>query len=336
MQLSQEEIRQLFSAFNDINVLVVGDVMIDSYIWGKVERISPEAPVPIVTVQKYESTLGGAANVALNLKALGANPVLVSVIGNDKSADELLQLMQKQDLPVDGILKSDQRITTTKSRILGNKTQLLRIDEEIEQDLNVADTEKLLFKIEEVLSGIDVVVLEDYNKGVLTEQIISGIIQMANDRNIPVAVDPKKKNFNAYRKVTLFKPNFKELCEGLKIEVDIRNLDSLQEAADKLHESQEIQMVLCTLSEHGIFISRKHAEGKEHHLLPAHLRSIADVSGAGDSVISVAALLLAQKRSPEEIAAIANLAGGLVCEQVGVVPVDKAVLLDEALKRLGK
>ena len=331
---SGKEIEKLFEAFNNLNVLVAGDVMIDAYLWGKVERISPEAPVPIVSVNRRESLLGGAANVALNLKALGANPILCSVIGNDSRGDEFLKLLEKERLDTSGICRSDERITTTKFRIIGNKAQMLRVDEEIDTDISPADTAKLLDVVTRILDkpGAAVIILQDYNKGVLTSQSISRILEIAHKKNIPVTADPKKENFGNYKGIALFKPNLKELREGLRMDIEPGNTSQLLHAINQLHEQQAIETVLTTLSESGVLISRhKDGEPREVVSLPAHLRSIADVSGAGDTVISVASLCLALGTSMHELAAIANLAGGLVCEHVGVVPVNKEKLLAETI-----
>lgn len=331
---SGEEIKKLFKAFGNLNVLVVGDVMIDAYLWGKVDRISPEAPVPIVAVHRRESLLGGAANVALNLKALGANPILCSVIGNDARGNEFLELLKKECLDTSGICRSNERITTTKFRIIGNKAQMLRVDEEIDDDLNEADAARLIESVSSILKkkGIDVIILQDYNKGVLTPITISSVIKEAQEKKIPVAVDPKKANFNLYNGVSLFKPNLKELREGLKMDIEPGNTSQLLNAIDKLHEDQFIETVLTTLSEAGVLVSRlKEGEDRQVVNVPAHVRSIADVSGAGDTVISVAALCIALETSAHELAVISNLAGGLVCEHIGVVPVNKEKLLAETL-----
>lgn len=334
MMRSGKEIEKLFEAFNNLNVLVVGDVMIDSYLWGKVERISPEAPVPIVSVYRRESLLGGAANVALNLKALGANPILCAVIGNDARGDEFLKLLKKEGLDTSGICRSDARITTTKFRIIGNKAQMLRVDEEVDSDINSDDTVNLLAVVSRIIehAGAAVIILQDYNKGVLTQHSISRIIDIAHKNNIPVTADPKKTNFEIYRGIALFKPNLKELREGLKMEIEPGDKSQLLQAINRLHEQQSIETVLTTLSESGVLISR-HKDGQPREVvsLPAHLRAIADVSGAGDTVISVASLCLALGTSIHELAAISNLAGGLVCEHVGVVPVNKEKLLAETL-----
>jgi D-glycero-beta-D-manno-heptose-7-phosphate kinase len=334
MMRNAQEIKQLFRAFDNLNVLVAGDVMIDAYLWGKVERISPEAPVPIVSVHHRENLLGGAANVALNLKALGANPILCSVIGNDARGNEFIELLQKEGLDTSGICRSAERITTTKFRIIGNKAQMLRVDEEIDTDLNPADFGKLSDSVSSILNskGIDVIILQDYNKGVLCRDTINRILEEARKKKIPVAVDPKKANFNAYQGIALFKPNLKELREGLKMDIEQGNTSQILNAIDKLHDEQDIETVLATLSEAGVLVSRlKDGAAREVISIPAQLRSIADVSGAGDTVISVAALCLALGATAHEIAVISNMAGGLVCEHIGVVPVNKEKLLSEIL-----
>ncbi len=333
MIITEAEITQLFEKFGSSRVLVIGDVMIDAYLSGKVDRISPEAPVPVVALKKRNNMLGGAANVALNIKALGAEAILCSVIGNDKQGDEMLNLMKNAGLSDAGMIRSDKRITTTKFRIIGNRMQMLRIDEEIDTDLDPIDTAAILQRISGLLTTHkpDVIIFQDYNKGVLSPGVIEAVSAMAAKAGIPVAVDPKKKNFSAYKGITLFKPNLKEVSEGLKIDVNPLSTESLQAAADALHLSQDVRMVMITLSEHGVFISAKNRlSGDVSAVIPAVLRDIADVSGAGDTVISVAALCLATDTDPIFLASLSNLAGGLVCEQSGVVPVDKFRLMAEA------
>ncbi len=332
MLITEEEITHLFSRFSLCKVLVIGDVMVDSYLIGKVDRISPEAPVPVVALKERNNLLGGAANVALNIKSLGAEAILCSVIGNDKQADILLDLMKKEGLKPDGIIRSSDRITTTKFRIIGNRMQMLRVDEEVDTDLNVADSSELLASISNLITNHkpDVIILQDYNKGVLSPYVIEKVAEMASEAGIPVAVDPKKKNFTAYKGITLFKPNLKEISEGLKTDVDPLSIESLRKAAEILHNKQNVQLVMITLSEYGVFVSSKNADGDISVIIPAVLRSIADVSGAGDTVISVAALCLATQTDPVFMATLSNLAGGLVCEESGVVPVNKIRLMVEA------
>jgi rfaE bifunctional protein kinase chain/domain len=281
--------------------------------------------------------LGGAANVALNLKSLGAEAVLCSVIGHDPKGTDFRQLLTEAGIPGEAVITSNERITTTKFRVFGNKTQMLRVDEEVTSDLAPGDQSLLLGKISEILekSAIHAIILQDYNKGILTEDLIRKVIRMAGVHHIPVVVDPKRKNFLQYKGAALFKPNLKELREGLSRDIRIDDRKGLEDAASYLHKELEISAVMVTLSEQGVFISRQEVDGKiVRHFIPAHLRNISDVSGAGDTVISVAALGLACGLEPEEIAALANLAGGLVCEEVGVVPVNREKLLNESLTLL--
>ena len=327
-------IKNIFTKFNSLKAIVIGDVMIDSYIWGKVERISPEAPVPVVAVDKRENRLGGAANVALNLQALGATPILCSVIGNDSKGDLFFDILKEQKLSSKGILKSKKRITTTKFRVIGNNTQMLRVDEENNSDISDEETKTFFNNIEKIIKQekIDVIIFEDYDKGVITPALINKIAALASKNSIPVVADPKKKNFKEYKNITLFKPNLKELKDGMKIDFITNSQPELEQAAKTLQINNNIEFVMVTLSEAGIYFSQKEKNKiirKQN--IPAHVRNIADVSGAGDTVISVAALCLALKLDICWVAAISNLAGGLVCEEVGVVPINKEKLLKEAL-----
>lgn len=324
------DIKKSFKEFTGKKVLVIGDVMIDSYLWGKVERISPEAPVPVVSVNKKEIRPGGAANVAVNVQAMDAVPYLFSVIGNDKAAADFISVMKENKMPVDGILKSANRTTTVKTRVIGNRHQLLRVDEEVADDIGNADNKKF---INHVCSFItkekpSVIIFEDYDKGLLNEENISAIVETARLYNIPVAVDPKKKNFLFYKNVDLFKPNLKELREGLKLDLEKIAVSQIKSETEKFRKNQKIKTLLLTLSENGIYFGTN----TSHEIIPAHIRNISDVSGAGDTVISVAALCMAIGLPAHDIAWLSNLAGGLVCEKVGVVSIDKNLLLDEAVK----
>jgi rfaE bifunctional protein kinase chain/domain len=329
LKLTKEEIKRIFDCFIGKKVLVIGDVMLDSYWWGNVERISPEAPVPIVHTRKKEYRLGGAANVALNLKRLGAEPIICSVIGHDSDGEILLRLLGNENISAEGIIVSDIRPTTVKTRIISGKNQLLRIDIEEDDLLNPEDTSSLESKISELIKVIDLIIFEDYDKGVISQHIIEEIVKKAIDLKIPVAVDPKKRNFMAYENVTLFKPNLRELSEGLKIDLNTgSDINEIKEAAKLLQNKLQVDQVLITLSEKGVYLSEKNGTS---HQIPAHIRDIFDVSGAGDTVISVAALALLANVSGDVVAALANLAGGLVCEKVGVVPIDKEELMKEAI-----
>lgn len=326
--MQYDSIEAIFDAFSQQRVLIIGDVMVDSYLWGKVERISPEAPVPIVNVQRREKRLGGAANVAMNIQALGAEPILCSVIGHDGSGTDLLNLLDDHQLSQEGILQSKDRITTIKHRILSGHQHILRVDQENTADLTPKESEDLLDLVKKLADTCQAIIFEDYDKGVLGEALIQGVIAYANAKGIPTIVDPKKKNFLNYTGATLFKPNLKELKDGLKIDFNAKDANELKEAVTKLKETLQVKQALVTLSELGVYMDN----GSEKVHIPAHLRSIADVSGAGDTLVSVAALCLALNTSPRFTAALSNLAGGLVCEHLGVVSIDKQLLLNEAIK----
>ncbi|MEI7981010.1 MAG: bifunctional ADP-heptose synthase [Bacteroidota bacterium] len=332
----EKNYRQLFEKFNHFTVMIIGDVMVDSYLWGKVERISPEAPIPIVALRKQENRMGGAANVAMNIKSMGARPILCSVIGTDEKGGQFIDLLKKEKIETTGIIRTKRRITTTKFRIFGNSYQMLRVDEEVDHDLVESDYITLIRVIEQILTKekVDCIIFQDYDKGVITPKLIKEVVALAQILKIPVTVDPKKKNFLAYRGVTLIKPNLKELKEGMNHPDELGSPQSVMDVARDLKASLNCDYVLTTMSEQGIVISMNSGEEEKSIFVPAHQRIISDVSGAGDTVISVASLCLAAKSSPYELACISNLAGGLVCEEVGVVPVSKEKLLKEALTLL--
>jgi D-glycero-beta-D-manno-heptose-7-phosphate kinase len=319
-------IDSIFKAFEGLRVLILGDVMVDSYIWGKVDRISPEAPVPVVLINKREKRLGGAGNVALNIQAMGAVPVLCSMVGDDAEAEILFDLMKKKGLNDKGLLKSKNRITTLKERVISGSQHILRVDSETDTDLNQVEEEELLKHIKSFIPEVDVIIFQDYDKGNLNKFIISEVIDFARQHQVPTVVDPKRKNFLYYNYATLFKPNLKELKEGLKLDFDSDQIEQIKEAVAQLKTKMNVESVLITLSEKGVYMESKEVKYK----IPAHVRSISDVSGAGDTVISIAALCTALKLSPEFTAGLSNLAGGLVCEFVGVVPIDKRSLFEEA------
>ncbi len=332
--MTKKDLQKIFDSFSKVRVLIIGDAMVDAYIWGKVNRLSPEAPVPIVTVQKKETRLGGAANVALNVQAMGATPILCSLIGDDMYGREFTDLMDKQKLSAQAIFKTQKRVTTVKTRIIGNNHHLLRVDEEVESEISKTETQQLIEKISFLIktNAVDVIVFEDYDKGVITPDLILKVVVEASKKKIPIAVDTKKKNFSFYKNVTLFKPNLKELQDGIKAEFDMANLEILSHVADELKTKQGIENILITLSDKGMFIATK----KIKKIIPAHIRNISDVSGAGDTVVSIAALCLALKLDPILSTELANIAGGLVCEKVGVVPIDKELLFQESVMLLTK
>jgi rfaE bifunctional protein kinase chain/domain len=308
-------------------IMIIGDIMIDSYLWGNVNRISPEAPVPVVDVKKREERLGGAANVALNIQAMGATPIVCSVAGKDSKSETFFQLLKQSKISSSTIVKSSERCTTTKFRIIGNNTQMLRVDEENRHELSAAEEKKLFAIISKVIQTqpIDAVIFQDYDKGVITKSLIENVVKLAKKHGIPTCVDPKKRHFSDFKNVTLFKPNLKELSEGLNFSFDTNNLKEVEKAMKLLQKTLSADIVFTTLSEFGVAIM----DQKTFFHDPAHIRQIADVSGAGDTVISIAALCLTLDLPIQVIAKIANLSGGLVCESVGVVSVDKHRLLSE-------
>ncbi len=319
-------LQQIFQSFNNLSVLIIGDVMLDSYIWGLVERISPEAPVPIVTVKKKDFRLGGAGNVALNVQSLGAKPILCALIGDDENGKKLLRSLADKGISNEGIISSPDRPTTVKTRVIASHQHVVRVDEESDAIVNEREEEAILSRIEKLLPHCQVVIFEDYDKGVLNSRIIDFAVQLAKLNNIPTVVDPKKRNFLSYNKVTLFKPNMKELREGLKMDIDAGNQDQVAKAVGLLKGKLQPEGVMVTLSEHGVYID--HGDHKIN--FPAHVRNIADVSGAGDTVVSIAALCVALNLEPGLIASLSNLGGGLVCQHTGVVPIDKEEFLAEA------
>jgi rfaE bifunctional protein kinase chain/domain len=329
LKLRLTEVESVLDGFAGKKIMVIGDVMADSYWWGKVERISPEAPVPVVSINRREYRLGGAANVALNLKMLGAEPLLYAITGHDKDGEVFMELLEDAKICGNGILKSKNRPTTVKTRIIGNGNQLLRVDSEEDSPVSQDDSDAFKEKVLSAITEAELILFEDYDKGLITRDLIDAVIKTAQSLKIPVVVDPKKRNFLHYRHATLFKPNLRELAEGLKIDLDSSStIEEIEKAACILREKLDAGCVLITLSERGVLVCSEN----ESHLIPAHVRNIYDVSGAGDTVVSVAALALLAGASWPVSAALANLAGGLVCEKSGVVPIALAELKQEAIK----
>jgi len=310
--------------FQKKKILIIGDVMLDAYIWGKVDRISPEAPVPVVSVEKRESRMGGAANVALNVSALGSTAVLAAVLGDDDKASQFENLLSEKGMPKNGLLKSTDRITTTKFRVIGNNVQMLRVDEEIDSPLPADLQKEFTLHVQSLIdsNGFDAIIFEDYDKGVIDAALIESVVSTASKHNIPVLVDPKKRNFLQYKNVTVFKPNLKELRDALNKEIP-DEMDDLAAFCEEFRQKQNIRYLLLTLGERGMLLCH-HENGKPGYIhMPTRVRKVADVSGAGDTVIAVAALALAAGATAQEMAEWSNIAAGIVCEYVGVVPVDQ-------------
>jgi len=305
--------------------------MLDTYIFGSVTRTSPEAPVPIINVGKIESRLGGAGNVAMNIKALGGEATLCSVVGKDDAGKKISMLLKKNEIHTKQLLSSSYRITTEKTRIFSRNQQMLRYDNEIEDDLSPNDEKAVLVKIFQSINSekFSVIVLQDYNKGVLTPKVIRSTISLCVKKKIPVIVDPKRRNFFEYQNVTLFKPNLREVNDALGIEVE-KTSKSLEQAAKMLHSKLNNKVTLITLSEGGAFIT----DHQTSRLIPASVRQVADVSGAGDTVLSAVSHCVASNMDLETTGKLVNIAGGLACEQVGVAPISKKEFFSETAKVL--
>ena len=330
--MSNIDFDKLFHDFTQLKVGVVGDVMLDTYWWGRVDRISPEAPVPVVAVSKKEQRIGGAGNVALNIASLGASVSMISVLGKDDDGTQLTKLLDENNINTLYLVQSEHRITTNKIRIISRNQHMMRLDAEISDDMVPGDEHGLLHAFETYIAveNPDIVILEDYNKGVLTENVIKKIIGLCKEYDILTAVDPKRKNFFAYEGVDIFKPNLKEVKEGLNILLDEINSNVLTEMHLLLQAKLKHAISLITLSEKGIFYQQENNAA----IIPTHIRSIADVSGAGDTVIAVASLVFAATGNARLVAEMANIAGGMVCEEVGTVAIDKDRLLEECKKLL--
>lgn len=326
--MNKIKIKKIFEDISGLHVVVIGDVMLDNYWWGDVERISPEAPVPVVALNKRDYRLGGAANVALNCRALGANVTLASVIGDDSEGMNLIHLANESNIDTSLLMKSWRRPTTTKIRVLSRNQQILRIDDEVTDDLYTEEEHPFIDMILKYLQRVkpQLVIFEDYNKGVLKENVINKVIEHCNHIGIITAVDPKKKNFLAYKNVTIFKPNLKEVREGLGLNIENVNEKELNEVHRILYENLHHDLTYITLSEKGVYYNN----GFICSIIPTHIRNIADVSGAGDTVIATAALIYTITKDANLMAEISNLAGGLVCEEVGVVSIKKDKLINEA------
>jgi D-glycero-beta-D-manno-heptose-7-phosphate kinase len=321
VMVSEDRLNSLKSAFNGKKIAIVGDMMLDCYFWGDVKRISPEAPVPVVEVDNEFYRFGGAANVALNILKLGGVPVPVGVIGYDSHGTTFTALLKENQILSEGILIDDTRCTTAKTRIIAHNQHVVRIDKESKKDIDSKMEEKIFHYIKANLSSFDGIILQDYNKGVLTSNLIKKIITEANKSSMLITVDPKFNNFFEYNDVTVFKPNRKEAEDvlGIKIKSD----KDISSAGLSLLKKLNSRYVLLTLGEEGISVFEK---GQPVRKMPTKARKVADVSGAGDTVISTLTIALAAGADILEASYLANYAGGIVCEEVGIIPIEKEKL----------
>ncbi len=327
--LTAKRLNSIKTEFKGLRIAVIGDMMLDCYFWGDVKRISPEAPVPVVEVENEFFRFGGAANVALNLLNLGAEPVPVGIIGNDNYGGIFSSLLEETGIKNDGILIDKSRPTTAKTRVIADSQHVVRIDKESKNYIDKSIQHKIITHIESQIDKLDGIILQDYNKGVLTPSIIEKIISIANEHNVLITVDPKFNNFFAYKNVTVFKPNRKEAEDALGTK--IKSDEDVLSVGEKLLERLGAKHILLTLGEGGIAIFEKNKEIKR---MPTKARKVADVSGAGDTVISTLTMALAAGADIMEASYLANYAGGLVCEEVGIVPIEYEKLFSTVLKEI--
>ncbi len=321
-----ERLNYLFDSFKGKKVAVLGDLMLDKYVWGSVYRISPEAPVPVLQVDSESARLGGAANVANNIKALGAEPVLFGIVGEDEAGERIRQILDEMGLPKDGIITDQGRPTTVKTRIIAHSQHVIRMDYEVSDGIDEKIQRRIIDILNSMSGEIDGLLLEDYNKGMLTKGLLSEVIDLARKTGKVISVDPKHLNFFEYKHVTLFKPNRKEAenALGLAAGSDEEAIGAAKELLSRL----ECENVLLTRGEKGMTLVER--DGSSSHF-PTKARKVADVSGAGDTVISTLTVALVAGASIKEAAAIANHAGGIVCGEVGIAPVDRERLFAEVL-----
>ncbi|MBU1095574.1 MAG: D-glycero-beta-D-manno-heptose-7-phosphate kinase [Bacteroidetes bacterium] len=329
LHFEKNEILNLKSKFENKKIAVIGDMMLDGYYWGDVKRISPEAPVPVVEIEKEFFRFGGAANVILNIKSLGGIPYPIGIIGDDQEGTIFKRLLDEYDIDSSGLIVSTERPTTVKIRVIANKQHIVRIDKEVKDNIN-ADLElQVIEKFNSILSELDAVILEDYNKGVLTEYVITESIKSANKENKIIAVDPKFINFFSYENVTVFKPNKKESEDAFNMRIVTD--DDVKKVGSKLIQKLNAKHILITLGDQGLALFNS-----ENKLLriPTKARKVADVSGAGDTVIATLTMALASGINISDAAYLANFAGGLVCEEMGIVPINPDNLIAELLEEL--
>jgi rfaE bifunctional protein kinase chain/domain len=327
VNLSIKRLTELKKNFNGLKIAVIGDMMLDCYFWGEVKRISPEAPVPVVEVGDEFYRFGGAANVALNILKLGGIPIPIGVIGYDNDGTIFTSLLAENNIEADGLIVDESRPTTSKTRVIAHDQHVVRIDKESKDYLKDDTQNKLLNYFSEHIESFDGLILQDYNKGVLSPFLIEKIISLANKNNLLITVDPKFNNFFNYKNVTVFKPNRKEAEDILGMK--IKNDNDLIQAGKNILENLNAKFVLLTLGEGGIAVFEKN---KNVERMPTKARKVADVSGAGDTVISTLTMALAAKADIYEASYLANYAGGIVCEEVGIIPIESEKLFSTVME----
>jgi D-glycero-beta-D-manno-heptose-7-phosphate kinase len=331
VDISIDRLEMLKSSFEGKRIAIIGDMMLDGYFWGDVKRISPEAPVPVMEVEEEFFRFGGAANVALNILKLGGIPIPIGVIGYDNYGTIFTSLLNEMNIENDGIFTDTDRPTTTKTRVIADNHHVVRIDKESKKPLSEEIERKLSIFLTGIINSLDGIILQDYNKGVLTKSFIQKTVSLANQLGITITVDPKFDNFFEYRNVTVFKPNRKETESilGMKMESD----EDVSFAGNELLSRLNAKYILLTLSEEGIAVF---AKDKPEKRMPTKARKVADVSGAGDTVISTLTMALAAGADIYEASTLANYGAGIVCGEVGIVPIEKEKLFDSVVNEYHK
>ncbi len=308
--------QELFANFQNKKIMVLGDLMLDRYLWGTVVRISPEAPVPVVEVDEDAVRLGGSANVVNNIRSLGAIAIPIGVVGNDEPGDKLIELFQEMDFDTTGIITDKSRLTSVKTRIIAHGQHVVRADHETKEPIQTKIMNEIIARVKRYIDDCDAIIFQDYNKGLLTQKLIKKVIQIANEKQRVITVDPKFDNFFEYKHVTVFKPNRKELQDALGVRIVTD--EQLFDACYKLKQTLECQNLLVTLGERGMCLFDNQ---NDLSLIPTKARKVHDVSGAGDTVISTLTVALVAGSTIKEATTLANYAAGIVCSEVGVVPI---------------
>ena len=320
MIMDKQRFEEISGLFSQKSILVIGDVMLDKFMWGKADRISPEAPVPIISIDKISHSPGGAANVALNLSKLSANVYLLAVVGDDNESSLLEDDLEKQGVKIK-FIKDAKKSTTTKTRIMAHGQQVVRTDYENTNDITSEQIKHINDMIVACSSEIDAIIIEDYNKGLLVKDCINTILDIAAKNDIPVYVDPKKENFFVYNKIRLFKPNMFEF-ESI-IDFNKQN-KGFEELGEQLRKKINAEILMITRGEEGVTLFTDN----NIQTIGTKARKVHDVSGAGDTAISAFVLADLSGASIEESAMISNYAAGRVCEEVGVVPISLEMIKD--------
>ncbi len=309
---NSEELKRCVDRFSDARVIVVGDIIMDEYIWGDVSRISPEAPVPVVDIKEETKMLGGAANVLSNIASLGGNPILCGVIGGDQTGQEIVEWVKRQGLRTDGIITESRRPTSVKTRVVAHNQQVVRFDRESRKKLGVESVEKILDFIQQMQDSYDAIVVADYGKGVISAELMEGLRGLVLQSRAILAVDPKIGNFESYRYVDVITPNHHEA--GAFCRMEIVDRESLVRAGKQMLSELNCRYVLITQGKDGMSLFEN--SGEISHI-PTVARKVYDVTGAGDTVISTFCLGLASGLDPKSAALISNFAAGIVVGEVG-------------------